>query len=690
MEYDGDMNDVKREVWQQWRVPLAEFNDVNLANVARMAIGFGDRKPGGVNGYGIMYFDEIRLFSGVSEEPIVFPGDVVLTEDPFVYGYYDYPLFLKQDCNLIDAGYKYVDETRLAGRSTDVEWPPDSNMVDIGFHYLNWSYVGTGGIRRKADFNGDFMVDYNDLAFLVDYWLFDYGQANEQANGVWWWDCDGDRRIDYKDLAIVLSYWPYYFRPVDYADFARYWMCEVDERLYDDRPDLNKDGYVNFEDFAILASQWYPPQAEEPNVLIQISGDPNNLANNISICVTGCGATTERVFVLMDGGYVGEIVDVNDGEGGIGLDSRAYGNGEHSIKAVAVSVDGIVTTSENVTVNFDNEISYLIGGGSYKEGQDYHIYGMCSSENSLRVKVVDWDDTVVWTSPTISGNINLTIPESVFDGQIYDLVIEKESGVYAMMAESGEESWERIWARSISKVYEPSISYRFAIFIPSVWGFAFPDPIPFNSANTRKKTVAEIVRACETKNMPYVVLYGNQCTWENFASVLSSPGISYAYMVTHGSSHVGLLSEVQRTNFYLTGSMVLSYYNDNLPERIKKRSDVHYMSSLGLGETDQLRIVHIDACRQTSYPDMADEWIDDVSIEDPSTDQLFISWGRAVVLPNDDWDTWSRDVWHWLGDGKNYQTAKQRAFVGNKSGGLIQSNIAEVGWMQVTFTSEGN
>jgi hypothetical protein len=265
----------------------------------------------------------------------------------------------------------------------------------------------------------------------------------------------------------------------------------------------------------------------------------------------------------------------------------------------------------------------------------------------------------------------------VFSGQVYDLKIEKE-----------EESWESIWARAIGKVYDPNVFYKFAIFLPSVSGWAFPNPIPYNSADTRKRTVAEIVRACETKHMPYVVLYKGQCTWEDFNSVLSSPSIRYAYMVTHGGTinYGSSQNPIYITRFRLTGSKVVSHESSY----IKKSSNIHYMHSLGLSETERMRIVHIDACSQTVDKDMADEWIDRASDEDPSTSQLFISWQGEVILTNNDWDEWGSELWRRLGDGENYETAKENALIGNDSSYLILHNIKEIGWKQVTFISEGH
>jgi hypothetical protein len=66
-----DMNDIKIAAWQRWDMPLAYFsdsnfaavaNDVNLADVNTLVIGFGERNGSQAGGSGYVYFDDIRLY----------------------------------------------------------------------------------------------------------------------------------------------------------------------------------------------------------------------------------------------------------------------------------------------------------------------------------------------------------------------------------------------------------------------------------------------------------------------------------------------------------------------------------------------------------------------------------------------------------------------------------------------------
>jgi len=62
-EYE-DMTDVQIEDWQEWLIPISHFstNDVNLANLDNLCIGFGIRYWGAEAGLGVVYFDNIRLY----------------------------------------------------------------------------------------------------------------------------------------------------------------------------------------------------------------------------------------------------------------------------------------------------------------------------------------------------------------------------------------------------------------------------------------------------------------------------------------------------------------------------------------------------------------------------------------------------------------------------------------------------
>jgi hypothetical protein len=67
-----DMNDVKVAEWHQWDICLQHFSDAGLAiaDVNKLYIGFGDRTSPTPGGWGVVYFDDIRLSSNGCGEPL--------------------------------------------------------------------------------------------------------------------------------------------------------------------------------------------------------------------------------------------------------------------------------------------------------------------------------------------------------------------------------------------------------------------------------------------------------------------------------------------------------------------------------------------------------------------------------------------------------------------------------------------
>jgi len=64
VQYSGDADDVKKQQWQEWIIPLSDFNDagVDLHEIKGLHIGFGDRnEPVEPGGTGVVIFDDIRL-----------------------------------------------------------------------------------------------------------------------------------------------------------------------------------------------------------------------------------------------------------------------------------------------------------------------------------------------------------------------------------------------------------------------------------------------------------------------------------------------------------------------------------------------------------------------------------------------------------------------------------------------------
>jgi hypothetical protein len=81
---DEDMNDIKVAEWQKWNLELKNFIGVDMNNVSKMYIGFGDASSEVPGGWGLVYFDDIRLY--VPLEVDCFPDTYSTYGDWVAYG----------------------------------------------------------------------------------------------------------------------------------------------------------------------------------------------------------------------------------------------------------------------------------------------------------------------------------------------------------------------------------------------------------------------------------------------------------------------------------------------------------------------------------------------------------------------------------------------------------------------------
>ncbi len=123
--YHDDPNVTQTLDWTEWRIDLNDFTDVNLANVQRMYIGFGDWGVPTQSGSGTVYIDDIRLY----------PADCYLAELP--------------------------------------DWPAHVDLVpDCSIDYLDLDVLVDSWLQSDPANNlyGDDTIDFSDIAELAKYW----------------------------------------------------------------------------------------------------------------------------------------------------------------------------------------------------------------------------------------------------------------------------------------------------------------------------------------------------------------------------------------------------------------------------------------------------------------------------------------------------------------------------------------
>jgi len=267
--------------------------------------------------------------------------------------------YLRQDCNFVNTGSFLIEQTPFIGQTTDVNEFPDSNYIDIGFHYTNWQFSNAGD-SPSADLDGSLAVDFNDFAIFANYW-----QKSTSSDA-----------------------------------------------------DLDRSGFVDYNDLSIFTNQWL--QVADPNIEIHISGDSND--GYVDVGVNGFTSNTQQVFLFVDGQYVDEILWFREGEP-LELDISALSPGIHQLKAVSIDTFGHVTCSNLKEDVFNCFINYCFCVDAYDSNEPHHFCAYYSGQNDITVKVYDEDDNIVWSQTYMAQNLKGFIPPEVTVREDLNLII---------------------------------------------------------------------------------------------------------------------------------------------------------------------------------------------------------------------------------------------------------------------------
>jgi hypothetical protein len=279
------------------------------------------------NGYMAYTLANTGYYGNATDTYVTYTNEtnpVIETTMPYVNGTGILPIcYLNPNSAFVNASNQYIEQTHLIGKTTDINNFPDSNKTDLGFHYPNWYFSNAGSSNLTADFDNSYTVDFNDFLTFADYWLYDYNDNNNSQ----------DRRFD-----------------------------------------LNGDDFVNFKDFAMFADQWQQTtQSTDPNIQIQINGNPNN--GYVDIGVSGYSPDTQRIFLLANGKYIGEIYRFQDGDM-LTMDISGFSGGEQQLKVVSVNNVGHVTCSNIKPITFSNPLTYCALPEQYVQNQPLYFAGM--------------------------------------------------------------------------------------------------------------------------------------------------------------------------------------------------------------------------------------------------------------------------------------------------------------------------
>ncbi len=597
--------------------------------------------------------------------------------------------YLRQDCAFIDAGLGYIEETSLIGRTTDYNCAPDSNMTDLGFHHPNWNFsnAGTSGLTADFDWSGE--VGNTDLAVIAELWLTDYDRLYESYLR----DVDNDGIVGLGDLSYLVQNYPEFYNLFTFAWFAQEWNNEWDERLFDSRADITGDGKVNLQDFSTFAEQWKKQGKTEPNIAIEV--DNNSAEGYVDVWVSG-GYTpdTERVFIALDGEFVGEIFNFEDGQS-IRVNTAHYMNDPnviHEFKAYSVDPNGKVTLSNKRLETFSGTISSLTAGNFYDSNEAYSFAGFAGEDITLEIS--DINHTVIFSETAPSGPLNVSIPAGLFDPfEIYYMDFYEDDG--------GDGAGSKIYSQVLSEQFNiEKLPQNLKGLIVS------PDA---KLTEYKKEAIEKWQKAFRRRGIKSYTLLLNAATYENIESCISKRPIKYILFICHGKYEVGRWPYFKKLRTIIAladgpiPSLTVSAFNDPnyappwcepIGERLETPRCIWTMTKDT--KPNQLKIVYVDACysgrlkitgdNQLIEGEDGSEGLADFSYSDMSgafrivaTDQVYIGWQKECYgediffLYYKSWLGYFADA---LGDAKTIEEAymycieKVKNPLGSQSPGL--------------------
>lgn len=493
-------------------------------------------------------------------------------QDPFANGFRK-PFNIRSDSPLIDAGFWYAWEI-FPGWTTTTDNKPDEGIVDIGPHRpSNW-------IGPFSDLAPDGIIDFLDLTAFCKCWL----------NAV--------------------------YNPND--------VCY--------RADLDNNGNVNFPDFALFAEHWQKRymfiidpidsnQIDIENIQnsfwVQLSMPPEILAAAIYL--------DNNLIEVKEGSDVNQITEIRSSE---------WKNGWHLLQLVTYDSNSHPIIYPPIRVFFNNLFSNVVADDYFYPDRGYRLSGTYNG-NELDVNLTNFKDEVLWSRVYSGQLVDILIP-SVFENQQVCQISIKERN-----EKEKEGNTEKRWKKMLSKKF----------YIRDYTGPDAPNPKAIlllpnpEVSEPRRSTIYKKMETCEARGVSYIVLGYHDVTPENITFVLADRPIGVLRGRKHCfySGHAGIevrgpnpdpddpnkIITVVRPHLECWGKTVEAwpwvgsmekYYKQRaycwtrqtfpndprvppLPRFEDERS--FDLTTLGLVNSNKIRILLLDGCQSLLYPALA-------------------------------------------------------------------------------------
>lgn len=469
--------------------------------------------------------------------------------DDMPYNYH----FLPQDCNFIDAGSTFIELTSLLGTTTDANSLPDTGMVDIGFHYNDWTYTGQSETNAWLE----------DVLTISEYWL---------------------------------TYTPYDPNSPAYLDPNLY-----DPNFVSYGGDWNNDGFVDMADFAILSQNW--KQYEDYNLTLSFDQTPDSVTGDLTITLNTMDPAITQTLLFLDGQFICRLDTFMDEPDSITLDTRLYRNGEHSFKVIAV-VDENIVQSPPTAIMVNNMLSCLTLPKGFTPGKEYRIAGI-SNEDYIVQLYDEITETFTFAADCNDG-LAMCIPASAFTTEYgaYSLKIgryveEQSSGAGSTGVQDNiNAEYDRLLAKEFDKT---DMAYNNEVKIVISIGSE-------DMEYAKEQCTRAVFTAAYLKQYRPILLSYDNCTMDNLKFCLNLPKVKMWYHVSHGNDRLpsifgyypvrqvistknGNLFSYLRKDF---GSAVPADY-----ESMGKHEKAHSLPELGIPKI-KLTWVQFNACSSAS------------------------------------------------------------------------------------------
>jgi hypothetical protein len=313
-------------------------------------------------------------------------------------------------------------------------------------------------------------------------------------------------------------------------------MEPVDYKWRDFRPDLNGDWVVDFKDFAAFAQEWGKTGKAEQNIAIQVVGDGND--GLVQFGASGWAEDTQRIFLLIDGQYAGEIYGFRD-DWPLGVDVSELGGGEHQLKAVSIDGDGQVTCSKITNTEFACPLNYCFCPKFYEPNEPVYFYGFYSGENDISVRAFEYGgEEPLWSGVCSGGDLSGFISAEITAANDIDYIEFKDisTGISA--------------AKPTEKLSEPNSSIRALLILPN-----------FSVNQTNGGVIAEVKETFRKRHIPFAELGCVGSSYKKIDEYAKNGNINYIYYTGDGNYING---EVYRTRVEIDDGDLYSFKPSNV------------------------------------------------------------------------------------------------------------------------------